>query len=62
MLVLYRKVGEKLLIGDDGIRIVVVGFRGKGVLLGIEAPREIKVVRCEIADKQKGGDAVDGVS
>ncbi len=47
MLVLTRKVGEELLIGND-VRIVVNGLRSGGVSLAIEAPRSIAVVRGEL--------------
>jgi len=48
MLVLSRKVGEKLLIGKD-ISITVVRIVGGGVRLGIDAPQEMVVVREELA-------------
>jgi carbon storage regulator CsrA len=48
MLVLTRKENEQILIGDD-IKITVVKVRGKGVRVGIEAPREVRVVRAELA-------------
>lgn len=47
MLVLSRKVGEKLLIGDR-ITIVVSRVAGNRVTLGIEAPLEVPVLRGEI--------------
>ncbi len=47
MLILTRKLGEGLFIGDD-IRITVVEIRGKQVRLGIEAPSHIVVLREEI--------------
>lgn len=47
MLVLTRRAGETLLIGDD-IKITVLGANGQ-VRLGIEAPREVLVLREEIA-------------
>lgn len=47
MLVLSRKVGEKILIGDD-VAITVVRVQGDKVRIGVEAPREILVVREEI--------------
>ena len=47
MLVLSRKVGERIWIGDD-ISVVVVRITGGGVRLGIEAPEHIKVIRDEI--------------
>ena len=48
MLVLTRKVNESLLIGED-IVITVVEIKGDKVRLGIEAPKEISIVRSEIA-------------
>lgn len=47
MLVLTRKVGESIMIGD-GIEVKVVGVDGDQVKLGIEAPRHIKVHRQEV--------------
>jgi carbon storage regulator len=49
MLVLTRKLMEKLYIGDD-ICVTVVRLEGGQVRLGIEAPREIAVVRAELLD------------
>lgn len=48
MLVLSRKVGEKILIGDD-IAVTVVRLSGGGVRIGIDAPVEMAVVREELA-------------
>ena len=48
MLVLSRKVGERILLGDN-IRITVVRVSGGGVRLGIEAPSDVSVVREEVA-------------
>lgn len=50
MLVLSRKVGERILIGDD-IRITVVRLSNGGVRLGVEAPPEKVVVREELKDQ-----------
>jgi carbon storage regulator len=47
MLVLTRKLMEKLYIGDE-ICVTVVRLEGGQVRLGIEAPREIAVVRAEL--------------
>ncbi len=54
MLVISRRQGEVLWIGDQ-IKIVVCTMRGKRVSLGIEAPRDIPVVRDELrkADLEK---------
>ena len=47
MLVLSRKNGESIMIGDN-VKIMVVDIRGDKVRLGIEAPKEILVHRQEI--------------
>ena len=47
MLVLTRKLMEKLFIGDD-ICVTVVRLEGGQVRLGIDAPREVTVVRAEL--------------
>lgn len=47
MLVLSRKEGEKLVIGDN-ITIVVSKISGNRVTLGIEAPKDVKVIRGEL--------------
>ena len=50
MLVLSRKVGERILIGDK-IAITVVKIGHGGVRIGIEAPTELAVVREELANE-----------
>ena len=50
MLVLTRKLGESIVIGDN-IRITVVEIHGKQVRLGIEAPREVSVHRGEVYER-----------
>ena len=47
MLVLSRKIGEKLIIGD-GITVVVNRIAGNRVTLGIEAPSDVRIVRGEL--------------
>ena len=47
MLVLSRKIGERILIGDQ-ITVTVVRITGGGVRLGIEAPSEMAVIREEL--------------
>ena len=49
MLVLSRKVGERIVIGDN-ITLIVSKVNGNRVTIGIEAPRDIKVVRGELQD------------
>src|SRR3954468_16339512 len=53
MLVLTRKLMEKLFIGDD-ICIAVVRLEEGRVRLGIEAPREVAVVRAELVPERLG--------
>ena len=47
MLILSRRVNEKIVIGDD-IVVSVVEVRGDQVKLGIDAPRNVKVFRQEV--------------
>lgn len=49
MLILARRLNEKIVIGDH-IRVSVVDIRGDQVKLGIEAPRSVKVYRQEVYD------------
>jgi carbon storage regulator len=59
MLVLTRKLMEKLYIGD-AICVTVVRLEGGQVRLGIDAPKEIRVVRAELTDEAKPRDPADG--
>lgn len=52
MLVLTRKPGQTLRIGDD-IVIKVVEVRGEGIRIGIEAPRDVNIQRGEVVDAVK---------
>lgn len=47
MLVLTRRTGESIVIGDE-VRVVVLEVRGDTVRLGIEAPRSVQVHRAEV--------------
>ena len=47
MLILSRRAGESVTIGND-IKVKVVSVSGNQVRLGIEAPREVRVLREEI--------------
>lgn len=49
MLALTRRLGERLVIGDD-IVVTVVEVRGDSVRLAIEAPKTVKIYRGEIYD------------
>ncbi|MBC7819205.1 MAG: carbon storage regulator CsrA [Planctomycetaceae bacterium] len=50
MLVLARRVGEEIVIGDD-IRVTVLEVRGNQVRLGIVAPKSVRVLRQEIENR-----------
>ncbi len=52
MLVLSRKEGEKLVIGDN-ITLVVSKISGNRVTVGIEAPAEVKIVRGELQESEE---------
>lgn len=47
MLVLTRRAGESIVIGDE-VRVVVLDVRGDTVRLGIDAPRSVQVHRAEV--------------
>ena len=50
MLILTRRVGESLMIGDD-VTITVLGVKGNQVRLGVNAPKEVAVHREEILNR-----------
>ncbi len=59
MLVLTRRIGEKVNIGD-GIQVMVLGISRDQVRIGINAPKEVPVHREEIYEKIKHEDFEDG--
>lgn len=55
MLILSRRVGETIRIGDD-IEVVVLGVKGNQVRIGVKAPRDIEVHRQEVFERIHGPD------
>ncbi|HEY8518686.1 MAG TPA: carbon storage regulator CsrA [Gammaproteobacteria bacterium] len=52
MLILTRRVGETVVIGND-VTVTVLGVKGNQVRLGVNAPREVAVHREEIYERIK---------
>jgi len=59
MLILTRKVGESLIIGDD-VSIIVLGVKGNQVRIGVDAPKSVSVHREEIYNKIQDEKEIDG--
>lgn len=65
MLALTRKIGERIVIGDN-IIVTVVDVKGDSIRLGIDAPKAVKIYRGEIydeivAENQKAAAPLDGI-
>ena len=58
MLILTRRVGETLMVGDD-VTVTVLGVKGNQVRIGVNAPKHVAVHREEIYERikrEQGGD------
>ena len=58
MLILTRRVGETVMIGED-VTVTVLGVKGNQVRIGVNAPREVAVHREEIFERIKREEAGD---
>lgn len=59
MLILTRRVGESLIVGDD-VTLTVLGVKGNQVRIGVNAPKEVSVHREEIyqrIQREKNGES-----
>ncbi len=52
MLILTRKVGESLMIGDE-VTVTVLGVKGNQIRIGVNAPREVAVHREEVLQRSQ---------
>lgn len=53
MLVLSRKVGERIVVGESGVSVTVIDIRGNRVRVGITAPPDTPVFRKELTIRRR---------
>ena len=58
MLILTRRVGESLMVGDE-VTVTVLGVKGNQVRIGVDAPRDVAVHREEIFKRIQDGETED---
>lgn len=61
MLILTRRVGEMIWIGDD-VKVAVLGVKGNQVRIGVEAPKDVAVHREEVAERIRRQDEAKGAA
>ena len=61
MLILTRRVGETLMVGDE-VTVTVLGVKGNQVRIGVNAPKEVAVHREEIYQRRQHEESPDGES
>ena len=60
MLIVTRRVGERIMIGSD-VSVTILGVQGGQVRIGIDAPREVEVHREEVYERIKAGSGAESV-
>jgi carbon storage regulator len=53
MLVLSRKVGERILVPECGVTVTVLAVKGGQVRLGVAAPADVEIVRAELREPDR---------
>jgi carbon storage regulator len=61
MLILTRRVGETLMVGDN-VTVTVLGVKGNQVRIGVNAPKDVAVHREEIYDRIRKESEVDNAA
>lgn len=61
MLVLTRKEGQEIIVGNGEIRLTILGTRRGCVRIGISAPDSVPIMRAELLAEQNGASPVDVV-